>query len=53
MKGAITRTARQIQREKREKDLLLERYRKAPGITYSIHLLNAAVIAGIPALPGR
>ncbi len=53
MKGAITRTAKQIQKEKRERDLLLERYRKALGITYSIHLVNAAAIAGIPDFPGR
>jgi len=48
MKAAVTRTARQIQAEKRERDSLLGRYQSALGISSSLRLVNAAVIVGIP-----
>ena len=44
MKGAITRTVKQIQQAKNEKDMLLTRYHSYLGITCKLHLLNAAVL---------
>jgi superfamily II DNA or RNA helicase/uncharacterized protein (UPF0335 family) len=48
MKGAITRTAKLIQKEKRERDHLLQTYRQALGITYRARLVNVAALVGRP-----
>lgn len=47
MRGAITRTVNRINEAKRERESLIEKYKKFAGIKSSVRLLSAGAIFGI------